>query len=310
MTDNLVEFTADIDLKKLTEEHKNTAIILDFWAAWAQPCEQMNEVFAELAKKHASLKFIKIEAEKFPETSESFEIVAVPSFIVLKNGKVVDRVDGANASELTSTVEKHAKTTTFKPTPAQPREAPKVDLNTRLKELVNTDSVMVFIKGTPSQPRCGFTRQLVEILNENNVKFSSFNILTDEEVRQELIGGLDIVKEMIATGSFKEKLPKGKDLDERLQELTTKSKLVIFIKGSPDAPRCGFTSILDGKKAKYEYFDILRDDEVREGLKTFAKWPTYPMVFNNGELIGGLDIIKELDSNGELDSIIGTEVSA
>ncbi|CAG8466498.1 7187_t:CDS:2 [Acaulospora morrowiae] len=332
MAGNLIELTAEVDLKKLAEEHKNTAVILDFWAAWAQPCAQMNDVFGELAKKHTALKFIKIEAEKFPEISESFDIAAVPTFIVLKNSKVADRVDGANASELTSIVEKHAKTTSLKPTPAQPREAPKADLNTRLKELINSDSVMVFIKGTPSQPRCGFTRQLVEILNENQVKFSSFNILTDEEVRQglkeyskwptypqlyisgELIGGLDIVKELVSSGSFKDMIPKERDLNERLQELTTKSKLVIFIKGSPDAPRCGFTKqligILNEKKAKYEYFDILKDEEVRQGLKTLVNWPTYPMVFNNGELIGGLDIIKELSSSGELDSIIGTEVSA
>ncbi|RHZ72249.1 hypothetical protein Glove_243g41 [Diversispora epigaea] len=345
---NLIELTPEIDLKKLTEEHKKTVIVLDFWAEWAQPCKQMNDVFAELAKKHTTLKFIKIEAEKFADLSESFNIAAVPTFIVLKNGKIADRIDGANAPELTSIVEKHAKATSFstgiktqpdsskgsktitsKASTTTTSTTSKIDLNTRLKELVNSDPVMAFIKGTPSQPRCGFSRQLIEILNDNHAKFSSFNILADEEVRQglktysnwptypqlyikgEIIGGLDIVKELVESGEFKNMLPKEKDLNERLQELITKSELMIFIKGSPNSPKCGFSkqlvNILDERKAKYEHFDILQDDEVRQGLKTFVEWPTYPMVFNNGELIGGLDIIKELDSSGELNNIINNK---
>ncbi|CAJ0761988.1 8067_t:CDS:2 [Entrophospora sp. SA101] len=57
-------------------------------------------------------------------------------------------------------------------------------------------------------------------------------------------------------------------------------------------------------KLKYEDFDILQDEEVRQGLKTFVNWPTYPMVFHKGNLIGGLDIIKELKESGELDEIL------
>ncbi|CAG8605093.1 361_t:CDS:2, partial [Diversispora eburnea] len=304
---NLIELTQEIDLKKLTEEYKKTVIVLDFWAEWAQPCKQMNDVFTELAKKHTTLKFIKIEAEKFADLSESFNIAAVPTFIVLKNGKIADRIDGANAPELTSTVEKHAKGTSLsigiktQPDLSKASTTSKIDLNTRLKELINSNPVMAFIKGTPSQPRCGFSRQLIEILNDNQAKFSSFNILADIElyVKGELIGGLDIVKELVENGEFKNIIPKEKDLNERIQELITKSKLMIFIKGTPKDPKCGFSkqliNILDEKKAKYEYFDILKDYDIREGLKIFIKWPTYPMVFNNGELIGGLDIIKELN---------------
>lgn len=68
------------------------------------------------------------------------------------------------------------------------------------------------------------------------------------------------------------------------------------MKGSPNAPRCGFSrtlvGILNELNAKYETFDILEDEEVRQGLKTFSNWPTYPQVYVNGEFIGGLDIIK------------------
>jgi Grx4 family monothiol glutaredoxin len=84
-----------------------------------------------------------------------------------------------------------------------------------------------------------------------------------------------------------------------------------FIKGTRDEPRCGFTrqliEILKNKNVKFGTFDILSDNDVREGLKKYSNWPTYPQVYINNELIGGLDIIKELIENGEFDALIPTE---
>lgn len=117
-------------------------------------------------------------------------------------------------------------------------------------------------------------------------------------VNGELIGGLDIVKEMVASGEFQEMLPKEKDLSTRLQELIEKQPVMVFIKGTPEEPRCGFSrqmiALLNDRHVKYGYFDILTDDEVRQGLKTHVNWPTFPMLFYKGELLGGLDIIKEM----------------
>ncbi|KFM66818.1 Glutaredoxin-3, partial [Stegodyphus mimosarum] len=80
------------------------------------------------------------------------------------------------------------------------------------------------------------------------------------------------------------------------------------MKGSPSVPRCGFSkqviALLDSHNAKYETFDILEDFDVREGLKKFSNWPTYPQLYINGELIGGLDILKELSLSGELDTLL------
>lgn len=61
---------------------------------------------------------------------------------------------------------------------------------------------------------------------------------------------------------------------------------------------------LDDRGVKYDYFDILQDEEVRQGLKTFVNWPTYPMVFYKGELLGGLDIIKEMIETGDFDQVV------
>ncbi|KAJ2968748.1 hypothetical protein NUW58_g10153 [Xylaria curta] len=72
---------------------------------------------------------------------------------------------------------------------------------------------------------------------------------------------------------------------------------MLFIKGTPSAPQCGFSRQLVGllreRSVKYGFFNILADDEVRQGLKEFADWPTYPQLWMDGELVGGLDIIKE-----------------
>lgn len=80
---------------------------------------------------------------------------------------------------------------------------------------------------------------------------------------------------------------------------------MVFIKGTPDAPRCGFSRTIVGllndiKGLEYGYYDILGDEQVRQGLKTYSDWPTYPQLYHKGELLGGLDIVKELIASGDL----------
>ncbi|GAB5585213.1 glutaredoxin [Umbelopsis nana] len=325
---NLIELSDDTEFQKRIGT-SNAPVVLNFWASWAEPCKQMNDVFQELSAKFSALTFIQIEAENFPEISEQFEIESVPSFVILKNKNVVTKVEGAKAAELSNAVAKYAKgvlgNNTASNAVAQGTE-PVRDLQSRLKALVTSAPVMIFIKGTPQQPRCGFSRQLIELLAEQNVRYSSFNILADEDVRQglkefsnwptypqvyingELAGGLDIVKELIASGEFSEMIPKEKDLSTRLQELIEKQPVMVFIKGTPQEPRCGFSrqmvGLLNDRHVKYGYFDILSDDEVRQGLKTHVDWPTFPMLFYKGELLGGLDIVKEMIASGEFDQVV------
>ena len=78
----------------------------------------------------------------------------------------------------------------------------------------------------------------------------------------------------------------------------------------PEAPECGFSRTLiqilgqyDG--LKYEHFNILHDNELREALKKYSNWPTYPQVYVKGKLIGGIDIVKELHEDNELDEALG-----
>jgi len=78
--------------------------------------------------------------------------------------------------------------------------------------------------------------------------------------------------------------------------LITRAPVMLFMKGSPTQPKCGFSrkivALLDESKAQYATFDILEDEDVRQGLKTFSNWPTFPQLYIKGELIGGLDIVQ------------------
>lgn len=204
-------------------------------------------------------------------------------------------------------------------------------LISRLESLINSSPVMLFMKGKPDEPKCGFSRKVVEILRQENVHFESFDILSDEEVRQglkvysnwssypqlyiqgELIGGSDIVLEMQKSGELKKilhdkEIVPGQTLQDRLKKLITSSPVMLFMKGTPDAPRCGFSSkvvdALRGDSVSFGSFDILTDEEVRQGLKVFSNWPTFPQLYYKGELIGGCDIVIELRNNGELKSTL------
>ncbi|KAJ1555384.1 Glutaredoxin 3 [Cladochytrium tenue] len=183
----------------------------------------MNQVFDELSRKFSTLPFLKIEAEELPDISELYEVAAVPTFVIIRDRKVAERIEGANAPALTSAVEKFSKLSAQVPATAslaKPTQAPaatKEQLVSRLRSLVSSQPVMLFMKGTPEAPRCGFSRQLVEILSDLNVTYGSFDILADEE--GELVGGLDIVKELVASGEFKTMLPPPEDLETRLKRL-------------------------------------------------------------------------------------------
>ena len=91
---------------------------------------------------------------------------------------------------------------------------------------------------------------------------------------------------------------------ERIQNDIGGDDVVLFMKGTPDAPRCGFSrtacELLNNAKVSFETFDILSDEEVRQGLKTYSNWPTYPQLYGDGKLLGGIDIMKELQEEGEL----------
>ena len=98
------------------------------------------------------------------------------------------------------------------------------------------------------------------------------------------------------------------DVIERIKSQLSSNPVVLYMKGTPDFPQCGFSAqavaALRAVGAEFAYVNVFEDPEIREGLKQYSNWPTYPQLYVNGELIGGCDITLELYQSGELAEII------
>lgn len=152
------------------------------------------------------------------DVSLHFRVEAVPTFVLVRGGREIGRVNGAKAEELVDAVEDALSGD--EKTAAATAET----VESRLAALVRQHRVMVFIKGTPEAPRCGFTAQLLSLLDEHAVEYDYFDILSDETVRSglkafsdwptypqiyvggEFLGGLDIFRDMAAAGQLEELL--------------------------------------------------------------------------------------------------------
>ena len=97
-------------------------------------------------------------------------------------------------------------------------------------------------------------------------------------------------------------------LRERIQQTIAAKKVVLFMKGNKNFPQCGFSAqvvgILRKKGIDFADVNILQDAELRQGLKEFSNWPTFPQLYVNGQLVGGSDIVSGLEESGELDQLL------
>lgn len=102
-------------------------------------------------------------------------------------------------------------------------------------------------------------------------------------------------------------------IEEKIKDQIKENKILIYMKGSPYEPKCGFSaktiqSLIDCG-AEFSYVDILENQEIRQTLPNISDWPTFPQVFVSGELVGGCDIISEMHESGELQKLITEAVS-
>ena len=246
----LTEIVSEPDFDShLSSLPPSTLLVLSFHTPWAAPCKQMHTVLSALASTYPvtsppTISFVSINAEELPDISEKYDVTAVPFLVLVREEKVLESLSGSDATKVRDLVERYAgagptaggaaggksaippvlnavprkeedgDAGALPPATTSSASAPvsKEELFARLADLVKAAPVMLFMKGTPSSPQCGFSRQLVGLLRENGVKYGFFNILADEDVRQ--------------------------------------------------------------------------------GLKEFADWPTFPQLWVKGELIGGLDIVS------------------
>ncbi|KAK4507447.1 hypothetical protein PRZ48_001182 [Zasmidium cellare] len=226
--------------------------VIYFHAPWAEPCKQMNTILTTLATTYEAanpprIAFFALDAEEVAEVSESYNVTQVPLVVVQKGGKTLESVTGTDAAKVRSAVERHANGSAGGASlpPAQ-----------NVSQQANGNGLAKYAPG-PQDPATA-------------PEYSS-NELNGEQSKEAL--------------------------NQRLSELVKAAPVMLFMKGTPSAPQCGFSrqtvSILREKGVRYGFFNILADDEVRQGLKEFSEWPTFPQVYVGGELVGGLDILKE-----------------
>lgn len=219
-----------------------------FVADWAgEACTSANQILSASTSKHAVPFTVVNEDSDSANLFDSMRIEVVPSVVAVKGGKEVGRVEGVDSKGIISLVDKYvnfkeaeseAKVENINIKPAT-NDVPSTTSNTatninaysneQIVALVNRHKMMLFIKGTPERPQCGFTGQLLRLLSDNG---------------------------------------------------------------------------LTAQNGHFSTFNILDDAALRAALKEWAQWPTYPQIYWKGELLGGLDILKEMFATGQMDAIL------
>jgi len=206
--------------------------VIHFKADTFEGCPRVTELLKELVSDDAfkDVLIFETEAEEIEPLCKKYGVETVPTVLYFSRSKLLDRVDGFKPAEITHKMHRYCTEIIHQPGPVivqhdsqgsdSTSSTAMAALEEKLKGLINQHKVMVFMKGSAETPQCGFSRKVVEMLNESNVEFGTF--------------------------------------------------------------------------------DILQDEEVRQGLKTYSDWQTYPQLYANGELVGGHDIIKELFRDGRL----------
>jgi len=232
MSTNITADATMASIKAFFTANPTKVAVFYNWASWNEPSQANAEVVAELASDYPDVAFFKVDADA-PGAAEIcgvFALKTIPCVTAYCGAKLLGCVPSfdpeatatmlATAAAEATGISEAAKAAAAEAVKSAATAVAQPPLEERLKALVNQAPVMLFMKGAPAAPRCGFSRTIVEILNSHGILFSSF--------------------------------------------------------------------------------DILSDNDVREGLKKFSNWPTYPQLYCQGELLGGLDVIKELVAAEEL----------
>ncbi|KAK2748775.1 monothiol glutaredoxin grx4 [Myotisia sp. PD_48] len=263
----LQEVTSEDDFKALLSSlSPSTLLVLSFHAPWAAPCAQMRTVLGALASLYPlttppSLSFVSVNAEELPEISEQYEVTAVPFVVLSRGNEIIESISGSDPIKVRNAIERHVQPTSG-------------------SGLADNQSIPPPLNAVPGS-------------------------ITGNSIQQQpsSSSGLgSIGADGAQAGSSQAPPPTKEELFARLAELVKAAPVMLFMKGTPSAPQCGFSrqlvAILRENGVKYGFFNILADDDVRQGLKEFADWPTFPQLWVKGELVGGLDIVKEeIDEN-------------
>jgi thiol-disulfide isomerase/thioredoxin len=183
----LSQLESEESFNQYLEDNKKYLIVVFFAAEWSDESKLMENVINELAKDEKFkniVRILQVEAEIHENISIRYNVEVVPTFVFLQDKTTrLYTLSGANATELRNKLNQFSQT--FNASDSVLSADPSaVHLETRLKSLINTAPVTLFMKGSPNEPKCGFSRQLIELLKGQDVKdFGYFDILSDQEVK-------------------------------------------------------------------------------------------------------------------------------
>ncbi|KAI4207129.1 MAG: hypothetical protein LQ348_000669 [Seirophora lacunosa] len=244
----------------------STTAIISFHTPWAAPCAQMSLILNTLASSYPpqdppTVSFLSLDAEALPNISESYDVTAVPFLVVQRDGKVLEKVSGSDAGRVREAVERHA---------GKGGNTGKAGLPPALQ-----------VEKRPEEDEASQTSAQPDTNGETG-NLSKYAPGPNDPATAPAMSSTQGQAEEIET---------------RLQELVKAAPVMLFMKGTPSSPQCGFSrtivGILREKGVRYGFFNILADEDVRSGMKTFSDWPTFPQLYAGGEFVGGLDIVKE-----------------
>ena len=248
-----------------------TLLAISFHTPWAAPCAQMASILSTLAatyppSKPLTISFISLNAESLPDISESYDVTAVPFLVLQRHGEVLESVSGCDAGKVRGAIECWVGKS-----------------GTSAGKL----SIPEALSTTP-RAETGDTR---EANRPTNGTSSSGSTAT-----KDLSGYMPTSSDPPTAPAMSSNAESTEALNARLTELVKAAPVMLFMKGTPSAPQCGFSRQLVGllreMGVRYGFFNILADEEVRQGLKVWADWPTFPQLWVGGELVGGLDIVS------------------
>jgi Grx4 family monothiol glutaredoxin len=250
-------------------------LVIYFHTPWAAPCKQMSSVLEALATTYSitsppSIGFFSIDAEEAPGVCETYDVTAVPYVVLQRDGKTLETISGSDSTKVRNAVEKYAL------------EAGATAGN--VLNLPPEQKVTKPVEGQEPTTTPAVASPTAAPIQQNGSAAKNFGEYAPTSTPS------DKAAEVGA-----EEDPKD-PLNVRLRKLTLLAPVMLFMKGTPSAPQCGFSrqvvGLLRDHRVRYGFFNILADDEVRQGLKEFSEWPTYPQLYVDGDLIGGIDLVS------------------
>ena len=289
-----------------------------YWAEWHAPCSVLRDQMAEMAKVFPLVKFAWANADTAAELVDKLDVQQVPTLALFHPHKAAPETIENPSPESLSEIVEHQQEFYAKWFEEERKKAYR-----EIEDLVTQQpQFFMFIKGTPEQPKCKFTRKLLELFAPHGYRYKSFDILKDERIRQWLkfysswptfpqvflagkfVGGVDIVSELVEAGEFDAMVPQpAKRLApaDEFKELLAQHKVLAILEGSADSQSTPASQKLAGLlkacSVTYTALDVLHRSDLLKALLG-SQLPSVPCLFVEGQLLGDLARVEALAQAG------------